>query len=248
VKPEAFEGIPDHVAAWPSSVRHTFRAALYRYRPDLADAVTTDYKVKRFPDLPSDEEIARYEEVANQLTRGPRALALLPLRLGFRVREIMGLTRDEVQRAVKTNRIKFVRKGGFEGVLPTGHTKNLLEDLLAAKGKTAPWRAKGPKVKPGGKWLVAGEIVSRGNIDSQCSAFYRLITSTGKKAGIKIHPHTLRHIFATRMNSKGASLPIIGKALGHRNLVTTARYVHPDLHDIEAVMRADLSDDAAKHL
>lgn len=41
-----------------------------------------------------------------------------------------------------------------------------------------------------------------------------------------VRPHDLRHSFASVMVAGGASLPVIGKLLGHRDVKTTARYAH----------------------
>jgi len=48
-----------------------------------------------------------------------------------------------------------------------------------------------------------------------------------KAAGIaNLRLHDLRHSFASELASSGASLPLIGSLLGHRNPATTARYSH----------------------
>ncbi len=57
-----------------------------------------------------------------------------------------------------------------------------------------------------------------------------------KHAGIEgLRFHDLRHTAATRMIEAGAPVVAVSKILGHQNLSTTMRYVHPDASLREAV-------------
>lgn len=60
------------------------------------------------------------------------------------------------------------------------------------------------------------------------SSVRKIIKRAAAKAGIKknIHPHTLRHAFATHMLEQGSNLKLIQKLLGHSSLRSTMVYLH----------------------
>jgi integrase/recombinase XerD len=69
----------------------------------------------------------------------------------------------------------------------------------------------------------------RGGKLSRVMIFY-IIKELAKKAGIQknIHPHTLRHSFATHLVEGGANLRAVQEMLGHENITTTEIYTHLD--------------------
>lgn len=60
----------------------------------------------------------------------------------------------------------------------------------------------------------------------------KVLDNLGKKAGIKVTPHMLRHSFATHLLEQGTDIRIIQKLLGHSNLNTTEIYTKVSNHNL----------------
>jgi integrase/recombinase XerC len=167
------------------------------------------------------------------LIRRDRALLELLYASGLRVGELVSLDWRDLDLAARVLRV--VGKGGKERMVPFGRqAEAALRDWLAA------WegvRAGGGDGDSDG----AGEPVFlnyRGGRLSDRSVrrlLDRYVDQAALAAGV--HPHTLRHTFATHLLEGGADLRAIQELLGHSSLATTQRYTHVDVERLLAVYR-----------
>ena len=98
-------------------------------------------------------------------------------------------------------------------------SSKLLDELRAHWHR---WRPK-PSV-----WLFPGNRHHSGDQPIDTKTVWHACQQAAQRAGIqkKVHPHTLRHCFATHLLEAGADLRTIQILLGHRDLKETAIYLH----------------------
>ena len=166
------------------------------------------YEMK-LPVILSKEEVKALLEAPKKL--GDRAVLATMYGAGLRVSEVTGLKVADIDGKRK---VIHVRGGKGNKDRQVMLSDPLREVLLAWWRRTRPTEWLFPGEKP-------GRPVSRETVFRACKEAARL-------AGIakSVHPHSLRHAFATHLLDDGVSLPVIQALLGHVNLKTTARYLH----------------------
>ncbi len=136
---------------------------------------------------------------------------------GLRVSELVGLDLDKVN---SVEGYLFIHgKGGKERIVPlSGQALTKLEYYLA--------EVRSCLVKPYSAPTNAVFLNARGARLSRQSV-HALVAKAGLTIGVKnLHPHTLRHSFATHLIEGGADLRAIQEMLGHSGIATTQRYTH----------------------
>ncbi|MBU0758228.1 MAG: tyrosine-type recombinase/integrase [Nanoarchaeota archaeon] len=103
------------------------------------------------------------------------------------------------------------------------------------------------KLKPDLKKMIDGSdgqsnVITTQNSKISRSSIYHIVRKYVKIAGIKknVHPHTLRHSFATHLIENHASIESVQNLLGHNRLDTTMIYVHAVLPRIHVTSPLDM--------
>ena len=146
---------------------------------------------------------------------------------GLRASELVGLDRrcvlldDEV--------LRVFGKGSKERLVPIlGTARDALTDYLDHGRDGLVGRTPTPAV-----FLNAhGGRLSRQSVHAICERYGRLVGIGG------LHPHTLRHSFATHLLEGGCDLRAVQELLGHADISTTQIYTHVDRSHIRRVYLA----------
>jgi integrase/recombinase XerC len=187
-----------------------------------ARAVASPRRPKRLPEvLPEAEVAALVEAPAGD---GPAALrdrAILELLYGsgLRVSELVGLDLDDVD--LEARLVRVLGKRRKERIVPFGKPAAEALRRWIEEGRHALARA----ARSGAPLFLN----ARGGRLGQRSVARRLERAV-LAAGLPrhVHPHVLRHCFATHLLGNGADLRGIQELLGHASLSTTQRYAHLD--------------------
>ena len=176
-------------------------------------------RARTLPRTLSPGEAERLVEAATGTT--PRALrdrALVELMYGagLRVSEAVGLDRSSVD--LEGRLVRCVGKGSKERVVPIGRRAADALRRYLSRGRPYLDRRHRPELflnAQGGALTRAGAFL----------ILRRLAGSAGLEPE-RVHPHLLRHSFATHLLEGGADLRSVQEMLGHADLSTTERYTH----------------------
>lgn len=207
-----------------SGLRSFFRyLQIEQLRPDDPTEWLEAPKTGRhLPDTLSVEEIdTLFNAIDHSTMEGTRNRALLETMYscGLRVSEVIQLGFNALH--AETEFIRVIGKGNKERLVPISQSAlHYIELYTHSYRKTM-------HPKPGFENHVF--LNRRGSALSRVMVFY-ILKDLAQKTGIKknIHPHTLRHSFATHLVEGGADLRAVQEMLGHESITTTEIYTHLD--------------------
>jgi integrase/recombinase XerC len=205
------------LSAIRSFYRYLVREKIIAKNP--VEQVSSPKLDKRLPSFLTIEEMGRLlnaPDLSTPLGQRDRALLELLYASGLRVSELVGLTLEQVD--LESNEIRVMGKGAKERVVLMGEPaaaalKSHLEhgrlELLGKKRSQALFLSRY------GQRLLARDV-------------QKLLEHYAKKADIgkRVHPHMLRHTFATHLLDGGADLRVVQELLGHARLTSTQIYTH----------------------
>ncbi len=210
-----------------SAVRSLFRFACLRGRLEAnpAAGVRTPKVEKTLPRHLRPGEVETLVEAPSAddaLARRDRALLELLYATGLRVSELVGLDWDDLDLGARVLRV--VGKGGKERMVPFGRAAG-----EALRAWLAEWH--GVRAKSGDADGSEPVFLNHGGGRLSARSVRRVLDRHALAAGLAqgVHPHTLRHTFATHLLEEGADLRAIQELLGHSSLSTTQRYTHVDV-------------------
>jgi integrase/recombinase XerD len=209
--------ISRRVAAVRSFFRHQTLLGVRADNP--AAELDLPRRRRTLPRTLSPAEAERLMEAASGTT--PRALrdrALVELLYGggLRVSEAVGLQKASVD--LEGRLVRCVGKGSKERVVPIG--RQAVQALRRYLARGRPFldsrhrpelflNAKGGGLTRAGAFLILRRLAAKAGLEPE-----------------RVHPHLLRHSFATHLLEGGADLRSVQEMLGHADLATTELYTH----------------------
>jgi integrase/recombinase XerD len=209
--------IARRIAAIRSFYRH--EVLIGKRADNPAADVGLPRRARKLPRTLSPGEAERLVEAANGT--GPRdlrdrALVELLYGAGLRVSEAVGLEKNGVD--LEERLVRSIGKGDKERIVPLGRSAADALRRYLSRGRPFLDSRHRPDLF----------LNARGGPLTRAGAFL-ILRRLAEKAGLepaRIHPHLLRHSFATHLLEGGADLRSVQEMLGHADLATTELYTH----------------------
>lgn len=152
---------------------------------------------------------------------------------GLRASEVADLSLNDVHFALGV--IKATGKGNKQRMIPFG--KPAERALRRYLDDCRPRLDKGDgRDDPGSPLPGKRLFLSRTGRPLERVAVWQIVRRNAKAAGLRdVHPHVLRHSFATHLLSGGADLRVVQELLGHKDITTTQIYTRVDQPRLKAI-------------
>ena len=221
---------PNSIKRSLSALRH-FYQYLHQYKgyPDNPfEFVVSPKKVSKLPSFLSEHEINELldstKKRLDELHYRDSALLELMYATGMRCQETIDLKIEDMDFSQRTILVRG--KGGKERIVPFSKTaKEAVEEYLR---HLRPILLKDKKDEGYLFLTKRGDRISPRGLE-------KIVQECAEKIGftLKVHPHMLRHSFATELLNNGADLRTIQELLGHSSIQTTSIYTHVTYKDLQ---------------
>jgi integrase/recombinase XerC len=209
--------------------------------PALGTGGEVPKKRARQSENPSANKLIKFKD-ESLLLRRDRALLELLYAAGLRVSELTGLNFADIDQ--KERVLRVVGKGDKERIVPYGTKAQealekywpLREELFLQASSSRGRHRDAPHTEA--VFLnYAGRRLTQRSVGRIVKKYVRLVN-----VNWDLHPHSLRHAFATHLLADGADLRAIQELLGHQSLSTTQKYTHASIRQL-----MDIYDKAHPH-
>jgi len=222
------------VARHLSTIRMFFRylQASNRIAEDPARLLETPTRWRRLPNVLSPKKMKQLIEAADpesgRLWQRDRALIELMYAGGMRASEVAGIKLEDFKETLGV--VLVTGKGNKQRLVPIGTpAQDSVKQYIA---ELQPSLLRFDDGRDDGRLLLSntGRPLER-------VAIWQIVNRIAKRADLDdVHPHTLRHSFATHMLAGGADLRVVQELLGHSDIGTTQIYTHIDHSQLKSVI------------
>ena len=197
-------------------------------RADPCAGLRAPKSPRRLPSALSPEEAERLVTITDDdpLALRDRALFELAYSSGLRLTELASL--DAARLDVASGEVRVLGKGAKERVVPVG---------AAARDAITAWlAARGTLAAPGEPALFVGRQGTR----LSPRAIQKRLAEWAVRQGLDrhVHPHMLRHSFASHVLQSSGDLRAVQEMLGHASIASTQVYTHLDFQALAKVYDA----------
>ena len=163
------------------------------------------------------------------LLRRDRALLEMLYAAGLRVSELTGLNLVDIEQKERVLRVRG--KGNKERIVPYGRkAQEALDKYWPVREQLLLQASSGRRAAPHTEAVFlnyAGRRLTQRSVGRIVKKYVRLAN-----VNWDLHPHSLRHAFATHLLADGADLRAIQELLGHQSLSTTQKYTHASIRQL----------------
>ena len=222
------KSIQRHLSAIRSFYHFLIREGKAKSNPALD--ITAPKGAKKLPQTLDTDQVSQLLNTNTEGWHSVRDQAMLELfySSGLRLSELVGANLDSIEFEEQT--VRVTGKGNKQRLVPVGSM------AIKAIAKWMSIRIDLPGKKKELKDPDALFISERGNRISQRTVQSRLTTwAIAKGLPGKLHPHMLRHSFASHMLESSHDLRAVQELLGHSDISTTQIYTHLDFQHLTKV-------------